>query len=117
MIVMIAWNPLGFLLIKSLPKGKTFHAEYYRDHILAVLIPLRPDTGGRKHGLRAYDASAHTVQEHQAFCAQNALWLATHLHTRLISRHQTSFSSGMSAIVYRERSFHHMENYVQRLRY
>jgi hypothetical protein len=41
-MMIIAWNPLGFHLIKVLPKGMSFSAEYYRDNILTELLPLRP---------------------------------------------------------------------------
>jgi hypothetical protein len=33
----IAWNTLGFPLIVTLPKGRTFNAEYYHDNILVAL--------------------------------------------------------------------------------
>jgi hypothetical protein len=39
-MVTIAWNPLRFPLIVALLKGRTFNAEYYRDHILAALTQL-----------------------------------------------------------------------------
>jgi hypothetical protein len=34
MMATIGWNPLGFNLVESLPKGRICHAEYSRDHIL-----------------------------------------------------------------------------------
>jgi hypothetical protein len=39
MMVMIAWNPLGFHLLGCLPKGQIFNAEYYRANILSALLP------------------------------------------------------------------------------
>jgi hypothetical protein len=42
-MVTITWNPLGFPLIVGLPKGRTFNAEYYRDHILAALTQFQPE--------------------------------------------------------------------------
>jgi hypothetical protein len=34
--VRIAWNPLGFHLLKIPPKGMIFTAEYYCDNLLAA---------------------------------------------------------------------------------
>jgi hypothetical protein len=42
----IVWNPLGFPFIVTLPKGRTFNAEYYRDNILAALTRLQPEDDG-----------------------------------------------------------------------
>jgi hypothetical protein len=36
-MITIAWNPLGFPLIVTLPKSRTFNTECYRDNILAAL--------------------------------------------------------------------------------
>jgi hypothetical protein len=48
MTATIGCNSLGFYLFEFLPRGKTFNAERYRDNILAGLIPLRPEAGGRE---------------------------------------------------------------------
>jgi hypothetical protein len=60
-MVTIAWNPLGFSLIVALPEGRTFHAEYYRDNILAALTQLQPEDDGRKLVVHADNARAHTA--------------------------------------------------------
>jgi hypothetical protein len=62
-MVMIAWNPLGFHVVASLPKGRTSNPEYYRHHILAAPIVLSPETGGRKIILHADNASASIAQK------------------------------------------------------
>jgi hypothetical protein len=36
----IAWNSWGPHVLNTLPKGRTFNAEYYRDNILPALLPL-----------------------------------------------------------------------------
>jgi hypothetical protein len=60
-MVPIAWNPLGFLLIVALPKGCTFNAEYYRDNILAALTQFHPGDDGKKLVVHADNAKAHTA--------------------------------------------------------
>jgi transposase len=78
MMVTIAWNPLGFLLFDSLPKGQTFGAEYYRDNILSALLPLHPQADGRKLMTHADDAGPHKSRKCITFCAENALRLAAY---------------------------------------
>jgi hypothetical protein len=46
MMVTIAWNPLEFHLLKALPKGTMFNAEYYRVDILTDFLPPRPQVDG-----------------------------------------------------------------------
>jgi transposase len=75
-MVTIAWNPLGFHLIKALPKGMSFNAEYYRDNILTELLPLQPQADGRRLVLHADNARVHTARKCQAFCTDNRLWPA-----------------------------------------
>jgi hypothetical protein len=78
MTMTIAWNPLGFHLLNSLPKGRIFNAEYYRDTILSALLPLCPQADERKLMIHANNASLHTSRKYIAFCAENALPLAVH---------------------------------------
>jgi hypothetical protein len=62
-MVAIAWNPLGFPLIMTLPKGRTFNAEYYRDNILASLAQLQPEDDGRKLVIHADKVRGRTTQK------------------------------------------------------
>jgi transposase len=75
MMVMIAWNLLGFLLFDSLPKGHTFGTEYYRDNILSALLPLHPQADGRKLMTHADDAGPHKSRKCTTFYAENDLRL------------------------------------------
>jgi hypothetical protein len=77
-MVTIAWNPLRFPLIVTLPNGCTFNAEDYRDNILAVLTQLQPEDDGRKLVVHANNARAHTAQKCRTFCEENGLRLAPH---------------------------------------
>jgi histone-lysine N-methyltransferase SETMAR len=66
-MVTIAWNPFGFPLIVTLPKGRTFNAEYYRDHIFAALTQFQPEDDGRKLVVHADNARAHNAQKCRTF--------------------------------------------------
>jgi hypothetical protein len=61
MMVIIAWNPLGFHLFDALPKGNTFNAEYYRVNILTELLLFRPQVDGRRLVIHAGNARPHTA--------------------------------------------------------
>jgi hypothetical protein len=68
MMMVIAWNPLGFHLLDSLPKCRTtFNAEYYRDNILSALPPLRPQAHGRKLIIHAANASPEMSHKYTPF--------------------------------------------------
>jgi histone-lysine N-methyltransferase SETMAR len=77
-MVTIAWNVLRFHLVDTLPNGRRFNAEYYRDNILTQLIRLRPQAGERNLVIHADNASRHSAQKYRTFCAENGLQLATH---------------------------------------
>jgi hypothetical protein len=77
-MVTIASNPLGFHLIKALPKGMSFNAEYYHDNILTELLPLRPQADRRRLVLHADNTRAHIARKCQAFYTENRLRPAVH---------------------------------------
>jgi hypothetical protein len=60
-IVIIAWNPLGFHLLDTLPKGSTFNAEYYRVNILTELLLLRSHVHERRLMIHADRARPHSA--------------------------------------------------------
>jgi transposase len=71
-------DPLGFPLIATLPKWRTFNAEYYRDNILAALTQFQPEGYGRKLVVHAENARVHTAQKRRTFCEENGLRLTPH---------------------------------------
>jgi hypothetical protein len=77
-MVIIAWNTLGFPLVVALTKVRTFNAEYYRDNILAALTQLEPEDDGRKLVVHADNARTHAGQKCGTFCEENGLRLASH---------------------------------------
>jgi histone-lysine N-methyltransferase SETMAR len=77
-MVTITWNSLGFPWIMTLPKGRTFNAEYYHNNILVALTQLQPEEDGRKLVVHVDNARAHTAQKCRTFCEENGLRLARH---------------------------------------
>jgi hypothetical protein len=78
MMVTIAWNPLEFHLLNTLPKGNMFNAEYYRVDTLTDFLPLCPQVDRRRLVIHADNARSHTARQCRAFCEENRLRLAVH---------------------------------------
>jgi hypothetical protein len=47
LILTIAWNPSGFHILKALPKGGKFSAQYYTNNILLAISDWRRLAGER----------------------------------------------------------------------
>jgi hypothetical protein len=41
----VVWNPIGFHVLKALPKGRKFNAQYYINDILVAISDWRRKTG------------------------------------------------------------------------
>jgi hypothetical protein len=106
---------LGFPLIVTLPKGRTFHTEYHRNNILAALTQLQPEDEGRKFVVHADNARAHTAQKYRTFAKKMDCGSLPIHPTHLMSHHPTSFCSVMSRNVSKEWYFHHTRNYSTQL--
>jgi hypothetical protein len=78
MMVTIAWNPLGFHLLDTLPKGNAFNAEYYRGNILIEILSLGLHIDGRRLVIHANNARPHTARKCGPFFEENRLCLAVH---------------------------------------
>jgi hypothetical protein len=44
----IVWNPIGFHVLKALPKGRKFNTQYYTNDILVAISDWRRQTGGTR---------------------------------------------------------------------
>jgi hypothetical protein len=44
----VVWNPIGFHVLKALPKGRKLDAQYYTNDILVVISDWRQQTGGTR---------------------------------------------------------------------
>jgi hypothetical protein len=73
MIATIAWNPLRFHMRDSLPKNRTFNAEYHHDDGLSALLPLRPQVDGRKFIIPAINERLHMSHTYPTPYADNGL--------------------------------------------
>jgi hypothetical protein len=59
----IAWNPHGFHLVDTLPKGESFTATYYIEHILQPILEYRAKSGLRQFITHADDARPHAARK------------------------------------------------------
>jgi hypothetical protein len=41
----IVWNPVGFHVLKALPKGRKFNAQYYTNDTLVAISDWKRQTG------------------------------------------------------------------------
>jgi histone-lysine N-methyltransferase SETMAR len=44
----VVWNPIGSYVLKALPKGRKFNAQYYTNDTLVVISDWRRQTGGTR---------------------------------------------------------------------
>jgi hypothetical protein len=44
----VAWNPIGFHVLKALPKGRKFNAQYYANDISVAISDWRRHTRGTR---------------------------------------------------------------------
>jgi hypothetical protein len=44
----VLWNPIGFQVLKALPKRRKFNAQYYTNDILVAISDWRQQTGGTR---------------------------------------------------------------------
>jgi hypothetical protein len=73
MILTIAWNPLEFHVVDALPKRKTFNVTHYVEHILVLILALRPKSGWRHLVIHTDNAMHHIARRSQTFCNSNSL--------------------------------------------
>jgi hypothetical protein len=111
----IAWSPLGFSLIVTLPKGHAFNVEYSRDNILAALTQFQPEDDG-ENSLFMLTMQGFTLLKNADFFAKKLDCGLLLIHpAHLISHHLTSFCSVLSRSVSKEWCFHHTRNYSTHL--
>jgi hypothetical protein len=42
----VLWNPIGFHVLKAIPRGRKFNAQYYTNDIMVAISDWRRQTGG-----------------------------------------------------------------------
>jgi transposase len=74
----IVWNTRGFHVIDAMPRGETFSARYYIDHILTPICRRLIPTGRRKLVIHADNSRCHTAKVVLDFVSQNGVRVAPH---------------------------------------
>jgi hypothetical protein len=77
----VMWNPIEFHVLKALPKGRKFNAQYYINDILVAISDWRRKTGGtRPNKLWVYSDNArpHTAKMSMDYIGLNRMKQAPH---------------------------------------
>jgi histone-lysine N-methyltransferase SETMAR len=77
----VVWNPIGFHVLKALPKGSKFNAQYYINDILVAISDWRRQTGeGRPNKLWVHfdNARPHTTKMSRDYISLNQMKQAPH---------------------------------------
>jgi hypothetical protein len=78
----VVWNPIGFHVLKALPKGRKFNAQYYANNILVAISDWRRQTGGtrpNKLWVHSDDARPHAAKMSRDGIGLNQMKQAPHL--------------------------------------
>jgi hypothetical protein len=65
-----------FHVVEILPKGKSFNATNYIEHIQQSAFELRPESLRRRLIVHADNIRPHLAKQSQEFCQQNSLKIA-----------------------------------------
>jgi hypothetical protein len=90
----VMWNLVGFHVLKALPKGRKFNAQYYINDILVAISDWRRQTGGtrpNKLWVHSDNARPHTVKMPRDYIDLNRMKQAPHPPIRQIW-HPRTFS-------------------------
>jgi hypothetical protein len=77
-MITVDWNPHGFDLIDSPPKGHIFNATYYLNIILQSFLDGRTNGPGAGLMSHADNASLHTAPKILKFVRENHLGITPH---------------------------------------
>jgi hypothetical protein len=83
----VVWNPIGFHVLKALPKGRKFNAQYYANNILVAISDWMQQTGGtrpNKLWVHSDNALAHTAKRSRYCIGLNRMKQALHPPIRQI---------------------------------
>jgi hypothetical protein len=95
----VVWNPIGFYVLKALPKGGKFNAQYYTTDILVAISDWRRQTGGTrptKLWVHSDNVQPHTAKMSRDYIGLNRMKQAPHPPIRQIWHPQTFFFSATS---------------------
>jgi hypothetical protein len=83
----VVWNPIGFHVLKVLPKGRKVNVQYYTNDILVAISDWTRQTGGtRPNKLWVHSANAqpHTAKMSKDYIGLNRMKQAPHAPIRQI---------------------------------
>jgi hypothetical protein len=78
----VVWPPIGFHVLKALPKGRKFNTQYYANDILVAISDWRRQTGGtrpNKPWVHFNNARPHTANMSRDYISSNRMKQAPHL--------------------------------------
>jgi hypothetical protein len=77
----VVWSPIGFHVLKALPKGRKFNAQHYTNDILITISDWRRQIGGtrpNKLWVHSDNARPHTAKMSKDYIDLNRMKLAPH---------------------------------------
>jgi hypothetical protein len=77
-MITVIWNPHGFHVIQSLPKGIKWTGSYYSDNILSQIAALWDTGRDREMIIHADDAGPHVAKYVTEYMDHNSLKRAPH---------------------------------------
>jgi hypothetical protein len=90
----VVWNPIGFHVLKTFPKGRKFNGQYYTNDILVAISDWRWQTGGtqpNKLWVHSDNARPHTTKMSRYYIGLNRMKLLPHPPIRQVW-HPRTFS-------------------------
>jgi hypothetical protein len=93
-MLMVVWNPIGFHVLKAIPKGRKFNAHYYTNHVLIAISDWRRQTGEtrlNKLWVHSDNARPHAAKMSRDCIGLNRMKQAPHPPIRQIW-HSRTFS-------------------------
>jgi histone-lysine N-methyltransferase SETMAR len=77
----VVWNPIGFHVLKALPKGRKFNAQYYTNDILVAISDWRRQIGAtrpNKLWVHSDNARPHTAKMSRDYIGFNRMKQTPH---------------------------------------
>jgi hypothetical protein len=77
----VMWNPIGFHVLKTLPKGREFNVQYYTNDIGVAISDWRKQTGEtrpNKLWVHSDNARPHTAKMSRDYIGLNRMKQAPH---------------------------------------
>jgi hypothetical protein len=79
--ITVVWNTMEFHVLKALPKGRKFNAQYYTNDILVAISDWRQQTGGtrpNKFWVHSDNVRPHTAKMSRDYISLNRMKQASY---------------------------------------